>query len=161
MTDTPVDLTVNGIRYHRSVPARTSLADFLRDSLGLTGTHLGCEHGVCGSCTVLKDGHAARSCLTLAAQADGSDVQTVEGLTNGGLGRQVADALIEHHGMQCGFCTPGFVVSIVDLLGEVPNPDEETVREALAGNVCRCTGYAGIVAATLEVAVALSEEKDV
>ena len=152
MAETSVDVTVNDVRYQRSVPARTSLADFLRDSLGLTGTHLGCEHGVCGSCTVLKDGRSIRSCLTLAAQADGSDIRTVEGLTADGLGRQVADALVRHHGLQCGFCTPGFVASIVDLLRSNPDPDENEVREALSGNVCRCTGYAGIIAATLEVA---------
>ncbi|MEU6263226.1 (2Fe-2S)-binding protein [Saccharopolyspora shandongensis] len=156
MSETPIDVTVNGVRYQRSVPARTSLADFVRDSLGLTGTHLGCEHGVCGSCTVLRDGRAVRSCLTLAAQADASEVQTVEGLTLDGLGRQVADALIKHHGMQCGFCTPGFVVSIVDLLRSNPDPDEDEVRAALSGNVCRCTGYSGIVAATLEVAATLT-----
>lgn len=152
MDDASVDLTVNGVRYKRRVPARTSLADFVRDGLGLTGTHLGCEHGVCGSCTLVKDGCAVRGCLTLAAQADGSDVQTVEGLTSEGLGRQVADALVRHHGLQCGFCTPGFVVSIVDLLRSNPSPDEAEVREALSGNVCRCTGYTGIVAAVLDVA---------
>lgn len=153
MGEIGVDMNVNGTDVREDVEARRSLADFLREDLGKTGTHLGCEHGVCGSCVVLKDGRSVRSCLTLAVQADGSRVETVEGLTTdrAGLGRRVADALTANGGLQCGFCTPGFVVAAVELLSSGVDLDDAAVRRALSGNVCRCTGYAGIVAAVLQV----------
>jgi carbon-monoxide dehydrogenase small subunit len=124
-----------------------TLADFLREQLGLTGTKLGCEHGVCGSCTVLWDGAAVRSCLVLAAQADGANLTTIEGLATGEAMHPVQQAFWEHHGLQCGFCTPGMVLTAVALLEENPAPSEEEIREALSGNLCRCTGYQNIVRA--------------
>lgn len=152
MGDVCVDVKVNGTRHTRTVPARISLADFLRDCLGLTGTHLGCEHGACGACTVLLDDRTARSCIVLAAQSHGRAVRTVEGV-GGPTGQStIQDALARHHGLQCGFCTPGFVMSAVELLESGEPLDEAQVREALSGNVCRCTGYQGIVSAILEVA---------
>lgn len=127
---------------------RTSLADFLREKLGLTGTHLGCEHGVCGACTVLVDGWSTRACLMLAVQAQGSEISTIEGVADaeGGLD-EVQQAFSEQHGMQCGFCTPGFVMATQEFLAEGHPTDEATIREQLGGNICRCTGYTGIVAA--------------
>lgn len=152
MTDIRVDLTVNGIRHEQTIPARRSLADFVRDDLGHTGTHLGCEHGVCGSCTILRDGRTIRSCLTLAAQVEGSEIETIEGVTGeGSLGRAIADAFKREGGLQCGFCTPGFIISAIELLNTGDPLDDEAVREALSGNTCRCTGYAGIVRAILSV----------
>ncbi|NJC71423.1 (2Fe-2S)-binding protein [Planosporangium thailandense] len=148
-------MTVNGVLVERQVPARTSLADFVRDELGLTGTHLGCEHGVCGACAVLVDGSSVRSCLMLAAQASGAEVTTVEGLPHSGRTARLRDAMSRHHGLQCGFCTSGFLITATELLTDadaVEAPDEGTVREVLSGNVCRCTGYQGIVRAVLEVA---------
>jgi carbon-monoxide dehydrogenase small subunit len=141
-----VSITVNGRTFERRVPARQLLADFLRDDLDLTGTHLGCEHGVCGACTVVMDGAAVRSCLVFAAQADGSQVTTVEGLSEGGELSELQRAFSEHHALQCGFCTPGFLMT---LHAEDPAAwqGEDQVRELLAGNLCRCTGYAPIVAA--------------
>jgi carbon-monoxide dehydrogenase small subunit len=150
-TDVTVDLTVNGERHRAVVPARTSLADLLRDHFGLTGTHLGCEHGACGACTVLLDGSTARSCIVLAAQADGGEVVTVEGLSKPDGLTDVQSALARHGGLQCGFCTPGFVVAITELLAEERELDEAEVREELSGNICRCTGYQGIVRAVVEV----------
>jgi carbon-monoxide dehydrogenase small subunit len=150
-TELTVALTVNGERRTALVPARTSLADLLRDHLGLTGTHLGCEHGVCGACTVLLDGGTARSCVVLAAQASGSEVVTVEGLSAADGLSDVQAALARHGGLQCGFCTPGFVVAITELLGADRELDETEVREELSGNICRCTGYQGIVRAVVEV----------
>jgi aerobic carbon-monoxide dehydrogenase small subunit len=149
----PVDMTVNGERRRGSVEARTTLADYLREQCALTGTHLGCEHGVCGACTVLVDGEAVRSCLMFAVQADGVEVTTVEGLggPDGALS-PVQDAFRSEHGLQCGFCTPGFVVSVTALLQENPQPSETEIREALSGNLCRCTGYQGIVRAVLRAA---------
>ena len=144
---TPIDieLTVNGeVRTGQAEPRRT-LADFLREDLGLTGTHLGCEHGVCGACTVIVDGEPARSCLMLAVQARGSDVRTVEGLATDGRMNNLQQAMWDSHGFQCGFCTPGFLMQITALLEENPNPGEAEVREALSGNICRCTGYESIV----------------
>ena len=140
-----VTLTVNGQERSGSVDPRTTLADFLRKELGLTGTHLGCEHGVCGSCTVLVDGASARSCLMLAVQAGGATVETIEGLAEAGTLGPLQEALRDSHAFQCGFCTPGFVMAAVELLRENPAPQEDEVREAISGNVCRCTGYASIV----------------
>ena len=151
MTEVTVEVTVNGEPRRAAVPARTSLADLLRDHLGLTGTHLGCEHGACGACTVLLDGSTARSCIVLAAQASGSEVVTVEGLSSSDRLTDVQSALARHGGLQCGFCTPGFVVAITELLAEERELDETEVREELAGNICRCTGYQGIVRAVVEV----------
>ena len=146
MTDTvDVELTVNGeVRAARVEPRRT-LADFLRDDLELTGTHVGCEHGVCGACTVLLDGQAVRSCLTLAVQVRGADVVTIEGLTDDGDLNPLQTAMWASHGFQCGFCTPGFLMQITELLNDNPSPSEAEIREALSGNVCRCTGYETIV----------------
>ena len=150
-TEVTVELTVNGQRRTALVPARTSLGDLLRDHLGLTGTHLGCEHGVCGACTVLLDGSTARSCVVLAAQASGSEVVTVEGLSAAEELSDVQAALARHGGLQCGFCTPGFVVAITELLEEERELGDAEVREELSGNICRCTGYQGIVRAVVEV----------
>jgi carbon-monoxide dehydrogenase small subunit len=150
-----ITVTVNGRSVSRSVPPRRVLADFLRDDLGLTGTHLGCEHGVCGACTVFVDGRSGRACLTLAVQVDGMRVDTVEGLDQFEESARLRKAFSERGGLQCGFCTPGFLVSAVELLRD---PDAEkpltadSVREALSGNICRCTGYQGIVAAVLDAA---------
>jgi carbon-monoxide dehydrogenase small subunit len=147
-----ISLIVNGSPQRRSVPVRMTLADFLRHELGLTGTHLGCEHGVCGACTVLIDGRSARSCLTLAVQADGCEIATVEALANNGKLNRLQEAFIEHHGLQCGFCTPGILMSLTELLADRPNPTETEVRETLTGHLCRCTGYAGMVKAALTAA---------
>ena len=138
------EVTVNGERVKRSVPARLNLADFLRNELELTGTHVGCEHGVCGCCTVLLDGAPVRSCLLLAVQAEGHEVTTIEGLAGADELHPVQQAFHETHGLQCGFCTPGFVMSVVGLLAEHPHPTDEQVDEGIAGNLCRCTGYASI-----------------
>jgi carbon-monoxide dehydrogenase small subunit len=160
-TDAPqavaVAVTVNGREFRRSVPPRLTLADFLRDELGLTGTHLGCEHGVCGACTVFIEGRSARACLTLAVQADGLRVDTVEGLDQFEETARLRRALSERHGLQCGFCTPGFLVTAVELLRDTDAEKpltEDAVREALSGNICRCTGYQGIVQAVLDAAEA-------
>ena len=148
-----IAVEINGIRYERDVEPRTLLSDFIRHGAGLTGTHVGCEHGVCGACTVQIDGETVRSCLMLAAQADGRSVLTVEGLAPGDDPLHPLQAAFrEHHALQCGFCTPGFLLSAEALLRERPDPSEHEVREALAGNLCRCTGYEGIVAAVLDVA---------
>jgi carbon-monoxide dehydrogenase small subunit len=143
---------VNGRSHERVVDARLTLADFLRSELGLTGTHLGCEHGVCGACTVLVDGQSARSCLMFAVQANGREITTVEGLTPEGGLSVLQQAFIDNHGLQCGFCTPGMLITLTELLRDNPDPNEGEVREALTGNLCRCTGYAGIVAAALDAA---------
>lgn len=142
-----VRVTVNGSVYENEVEPRLTLADFLREELALTGTHVGCEHGVCGVCTVLLDGKAVRSCLMLAVQADGAEVMTVEGLLSGeGQLHPIQEAFIEAHGLQCGFCTPGFLLSTLELLGENPNPTDDEIKEALGGQLCRCTGYQSIIA---------------
>jgi carbon-monoxide dehydrogenase small subunit len=146
-----VELTLNGSAASFAVPARWTLADALRERLGATGTHLGCEHGVCGACTVLLDGDPVRSCLVLAVQAHGCDVETVEGLAEGGELAPLQRAFHEHHALQCGFCTPGFLMVATDLVRAAPEATDEQVREALAGNLCRCTGYAPIVAAVQSV----------
>jgi carbon-monoxide dehydrogenase small subunit len=142
-----ITLTVNGVAHTLTVPARRTLADALRDDLGLTGTHLGCEHGVCGACTVLLDGRAVRSCLLLAVQADGREVLTVEGLAQGDRLHPIQEAFWETHALQCGFCTPGFLMTAYAFLRETPHPTDEEIREALAGNLCRCTGYVNILKA--------------
>ena len=146
-------ITVNGKSHARVVEARLTLADFLRHELGLTGTHLGCEHGVCGACTVLVDGRSARSCLMFAVQANGCEVTTVEGLSpaDGALSA-LQQAFMDNHGLQCGFCTPGMLITLTELLRDNADPSEQDVREALTGNLCRCTGYAGIVKAALDAA---------
>jgi aerobic-type carbon monoxide dehydrogenase small subunit (CoxS/CutS family) len=147
-----VSLTVNGKKYEAEAEPRRLLSDFIREDLGLKGTHVGCEHGVCGACTILLDGRAARSCLLFAVQADGAEITTVEGLAEGGKLHPLQEAFIEHHGLQCGFCTPGILMSAVDFLAEYPNPTEEQIREGISGSLCRCTGYAGIVDAILAAA---------
>lgn len=144
-----IELTVNGKPREGVTEPRRTLADFLRDELGLTGTHLGCEHGVCGACTVLVNGEAVRSCLMFAVQANGQEVTTIEGLATGNKLHPVQEAFWESHGMQCGFCTPGFVMSVYAFLQENPDPKEEEIRPALSGNICRCTGYQNIVNAVL------------
>jgi aerobic carbon-monoxide dehydrogenase small subunit len=150
-----VSLRVNGEPFDGEVPARLSLADLLRDRIGLTGTHLGCEHGICGACTVQVDGEPARSCLMFAAQADGSEITTVEALADDdGQLHPLQQAFHEHHALQCGFCTPGFLMSIEPLLPDVPGMDDEQLRGLLAGNLCRCTGYQPIVEATRATAAA-------
>jgi carbon-monoxide dehydrogenase small subunit len=148
-----IKIKVNGRDYERVVESRVTLADFLRGELELTGTHLGCEHGVCGACTVLFNGEAIRSCLLLAVQADGGELQTVEGLAQGDELDPLQKAFQERHALQCGFCTPGFLMTARALLRDNPAPNEGEVREAISGNICRCTGYVGIVKAIMDVAV--------
>ena len=143
----PVQVTVNGQRHDATVEPRLLLSDFLRQDLGLTGTHVGCEHGVCGACTILLDGESVRACLLLAVQADGHDIMTVEGLSPLGTLHPLQTAFHESHALQCGFCTPGILMSLIPFLRDHPAPDERAIREALAGNLCRCTGYQNIVAA--------------
>jgi carbon-monoxide dehydrogenase small subunit len=150
-TQHTVHVTVNGAIYERTVEARLTLADFLREALNLTGTHLGCEHGVCGACTILFNGEAVRSCLLLAVQADGAELATVEGLADGDTLHPLQQAFHEHHALQCGFCTPGFLMTAVAFLRDTPTPTEADVREAMSGNICRCTGYMPIVEAVLHV----------
>jgi len=147
-----IKLTVNGRSRHVAVEPRRLLSDCLREDLGLTGTNLGCEQGVCGSCTVLVDGESVRSCLMFAVQADGSEVQTVEGLADGAELSPLQAAFWQHHGLQCGFCTPGMLITASELLERNPQPDEAEIRDALSGNLCRCTGYQHIVDAIQEVA---------
>jgi len=143
-----ISLSVNGVPHRRAVEPRLLLSDFLRHELRLTGTHVGCEHGVCGACTVLMDGEAVRSCLVFAVQADGAEVGTVEGLASSdGTLHPLQEAFRDAHGLQCGFCTPGILMSMIPFLRDQPTPDEHTVREALSGNLCRCTGYQNIVEA--------------
>jgi carbon-monoxide dehydrogenase small subunit len=148
-----VAVTVNGRRHERQVEPRLLLSDFLRHELGLTGTHVGCEHGVCGACTILLDGEPVRSCLLLTVQVDGREVTTVEGLTpEPGTLHPIQQAFWEAHGLQCGFCTPGFLMTLVPFLAENPDPSETEIRQALSGNLCRCTGYQHIVDAVLAAA---------
>ena len=148
-----VVLTINGERHEIDVETRMTLADCIRHKIGKTGTHLGCEHGVCGACTVLVNGHSARSCLMLAVQANGAEITTIEGITTeSGEWHPLQQAFHEHHALQCGFCTAGILTSMVEFLGENPDPTEGEVREALSGNICRCTGYQGIVTAVLDAA---------
>ena len=140
-------MTVNGAAYEAVVEPRTTLVDFLRGTLGLTGTHVGCEHGVCGACTVLWNGRAVRSCIMLAVQADGAELMTVEGLARDGELHPIQQAFLEKHGLQCGFCTPGFLMSIYELLERSPDPTDEEINDTLGGQICRCTGYQSIVEA--------------
>jgi carbon-monoxide dehydrogenase small subunit len=151
-----IALTVNGTSYRGGVESRTLLSDFLRHDLRLAGTHVGCEHGVCGACTVLLDGAPVRSCLMLAVQADGHALMTVEGLA-GDAERlhPIQQAMHDHHGLQCGYCTPGILMTMVAFLKDNPSPSEDDVREALSGNLCRCTGYQNIVDAMLEAALTM------
>ena len=153
LNESPLHLTVNGRSWSGAVESRLTLADFLRERCHLTGTHLGCEHGVCGACTVLVDGAAVRACLMFAIQAEGADITTVEGLApaDGELS-DVQAAFRAAHGLQCGFCTPGFVVSVTAFLRDNPDPDEEQIRDALSGNLCRCTGYQSILKAVRALA---------
>lgn len=147
-TDHVVEVTVNGTVRREIVPPRLTLADFLRERLGLTGTHLGCEHGVCGACSVLVDGAAVRACLMFAVQADGAEVTTIEAIGGDGGGlSDLQQALQDHHGLQCGFCTPGIVVSMTAFLAGNPTPSDDELRVGLSGNLCRCTGYQGIIEA--------------
>jgi carbon-monoxide dehydrogenase small subunit len=151
--DVEINVTVNGARRGATVEPRLTLADFLRDVCRLTGTHLGCEHGVCGACTVSVDGRAVRSCLMFAVQADGAEVTTIEGIASpDGELSPVQAAFRDCHGLQCGFCTPGFVISVTEILRANPDPSDDEIRDALAGNLCRCTGYQGIVNAVRQAA---------
>ena len=158
MADTPftqdqtIRVRVNGRAYERTVPVRRLLADFLRHDLGLTATHLGCEHGVCGACTIIMDGDSVRSCLLFAVQADGAELRTLEGLADGETMHPLQQAFWDHHALQCGFCTSGFLMSAVDLLNKHPRPSAEAIRHGLSGNLCRCTGYANIISAVQAVA---------
>jgi carbon-monoxide dehydrogenase small subunit len=153
-----VQLRVNGRQLLALAEPRTLLSDFLRHSLGLTGTHVGCEHGACGACTVLVDGRPTLSCLMLAVQAEGAEVLTVEGLAGEDGLHPIQQAFRECHGLQCGFCTPGMLLAAKALLDEVPDPSEDEIRDHLAGNVCRCTGYVGIVEAVHVAAQVLQEQ---
>ncbi|MGH3247956.1 MAG: (2Fe-2S)-binding protein [Trebonia sp.] len=159
MSDVGIEVCVNGRARRASVPPRLTLADFLRERCQLTGTHLGCEHGVCGACTVLLDGQAVRSCLVFAVQADGAEVTTIEGIAapDGELS-PVQAAFREQHGLQCGFCTPGFVISVTAFLRDHPDPTDEQIRDGLSGNLCRCTGYQGILRAVRGAADNIAKE---
>ena len=154
MTDKrTITVSVNGTKHTKEVPVHITLADFIRYELGLTGTHLGCEHGVCGACTILLDGRSARSCLMLAVQADGHEVLTVEGIApSSDQLHPLQEAFRDNHGLQCGFCTPGMLTTLLEFLRDNPDPTEQEVRVAISGNLCRCTGYQGIVLAALDAA---------
>jgi aerobic carbon-monoxide dehydrogenase small subunit len=151
---------VNGTSYERAVEPRLLLSDFLRDELRLTGTHVGCEHGVCGTCTVLIDGRTARSCLTLAVQADGADIRTVESLGTADALHPIQQAFWEKHGLQCGFCTPAMLLSALELLEAKPRPSREDIVEAIGGNLCRCTGYQNIIAAVAHAAELMTPARE-
>ena len=155
-----IRLNVNGVTYEREVPGRLLLADFLRGTLGLTGTHVGCEHGVCGACTIIINGDSARSCLLLAAQCDGAEVLTVEGLGNVGDLAPLQEALRDNHALQCGFCTPGMLMTITDLLKKYPLETDAEIRSGLSGNLCRCTGYEPIVSAVRTVVALRNSERE-
>lgn len=154
-----IRVRVNGTDYERVVESRLLLSDFLRDRVGLTGTHVGCEHGICGCCTVMVDGLTVRSCLMFAIQADGADVMTVEGLANGGKLHPLQEAFWENHGLQCGFCTPGMLFSALELLNENPRPTDREIREGISGTICRCTGYYHIVESVKAAAQKMSQER--
>lgn len=152
-----ITVTVNGKPHRREIETRTTLADFLRHELNLTGTHVGCEHGVCGACTVLVEGASARACLMLAVQCDGVEVATVESLASDGKLNPLQQAFQDFHGLQCGFCTPGILMTLTEFLRDHIDPTEQEVREVLSGNLCRCTGYQGMVEATLAAAKRMRE----
>jgi carbon-monoxide dehydrogenase small subunit len=155
-----ISVTINGKTYDEEVEVRFTLADFMRQQLGLTGTHLGCEHGVCGACTILFDGRSTRSCLMLAVQANGHDILTIEGIApSEDELHPLQEAFRDNHGLQCGFCTPGMLTTLLEFLDDNPDPTEAEVRIAISGNLCRCTGYQGIVAAALDAAQRLREKK--
>ena len=154
MTERKITFTLNGEQRQSTVDPRTHLADFLRHRIGLTGTHVGCEHGVCGACTVIVDGVPVRSCLMLAVQVDGCKLETVEGLASGDELSPLQQAFSTHHGLQCGFCTPGMLMTLEAYLRVAPSPTEQDIRAAISGNICRCTGYQGIVEAALATATA-------
>ncbi|TFH24505.1 MAG: (2Fe-2S)-binding protein [Myxococcales bacterium] len=145
-------ITVNGTPHEAEVEPRLTLVDFLRGELGLTGTHVGCEHGVCGACTILWNGRSVRSCIMLAVQADGSELTTIESMATDGELHPIQQAFIEEHGLQCGFCTPGFVMSICELLERSPDPTDEEIKDYLGGQICRCTGYQSIYRAVKSAA---------
>ena len=151
----PISMTVNGRRVEGAPPSRMLLSDFLKEDVGLTGVRVGCEHGVCGACTILVDGRTVRACLMLAVQADGADVRTVESLAREGRLHPLQQAFWEQHGLQCGYCTPGMLMTAVELLERTPDPTEAEVREAIAGNICRCTGYVHIVRSILAAAATM------
>lgn len=155
-----VALTVNGTRYNLNIEPRRSLGDALREDCGLTGTHFGCEHGVCGACTVLLDGEPVRACLVFAVQADGAEIRTVEGLAEGNELHPLQEAFSEHHALQCGFCTPGMLMLTAALLEHDPAPDRETIREVVSSNLCRCTGYTNIIDAVETAARRLQTRSD-
>jgi aerobic-type carbon monoxide dehydrogenase small subunit (CoxS/CutS family) len=162
MKTTAINMTVNDQPQSADVSPRLLLSDCLRHELGLPGTHVGCEHGVCGSCTVVVDGRAARSCLMFAVQADGAQIKTIEGLSKDGVLHPIQEAFWEEHGLQCGYCTPGMLMTAYELLTDNPNPSDDDIREAISGNLCRCTGYTYIVNAVRSAAAkmrALSTEK--
>jgi carbon-monoxide dehydrogenase small subunit len=154
-----IELRVNGTSYRRSVEARVLLSDFIRHDLSLAGTHVGCEHGVCGACTVLLDGVPVRSCLMFAVQSNAHDITTVEGLATGNVLHPVQQAMHEHHGLQCGYCTPGILMTMTAYLTEHDTPSEDDVRDALSGNLCRCTGYQNIVDAMMSAAKTMRDGK--
>jgi carbon-monoxide dehydrogenase small subunit len=157
MSEVDIHLTVNGTPRHATIPARLTLADFLREHCGLTGTHLGCEHGVCGACTILLDDQAVRACLIFAAQTDGTHITTIEHIAapDGELS-PLQTAFRDHHGLQCGFCTPGFIITATAFLRDNPDPTDQQIRDALSGNLCRCTGYQGIINAVRAAAQDMS-----
>lgn len=154
-----ITLTVNGVDRELTVPPRRLLSDVLRDDLGLTGTHVGCEHGVCGACTVLIDDRPARACLTYAVQMEGHEISTIEAVARDGVYSPLQQAMHEEHGLQCGFCTPGIIMTFEAYLRDNPDPSEDEIREALSGNTCRCTGYQNIVAAIKKAAAVMREAR--
>ena len=158
MQKTEITFTLNGKPRTAEAPPRMLLSDFLRHELSMTGTHVGCEHGVCGACTVLMDGASVRSCLTFAVQIDGVEITTIEGMADGGTLSAIQNAFWEKHGLQCGFCTPGMLAVAKELLDQTPNPTDEQILEAISGNLCRCTGYTQIVAAVRSAATKLQAE---
>jgi carbon-monoxide dehydrogenase small subunit len=155
----PVSVTVNGKVYERQVEPRLLLSDFLRHDLGLMGTHVGCEHGICGACTIIFDGEAVRSCLIFAVQASGHDIRTVESLGTPDHLHPLQESFHEKHGLQCGFCTPGILMTVVPFLEKNPNPTEEEIRDAIDGNICRCTGYEKIIEAVSDAAAKMSQNQ--
>ena len=160
MQKTEITFTLNGKPRTAEAPPRMLLSDFLRHELSMTGTHVGCEHGVCGACTVLMDGASVRSCLTFAVQIDGVEITTIEGMADGGTLSAIQNAFWEEHGLQCGFCTPGMLAVAKELLDQTPNPTDEQILEAISGNLCRCTGYTQIVAAVRSAATKLQAEPE-